>query len=110
LRFLDRAVIDHLHEVNKIIAKSSGGSIREFDTVHALFPEGKELYTNAGFGEKTHVQIAVRLPEQIRGVFRIPAAELRDLDIPDLYNFEKSDPVLLSETQKSQRRKPLEFL
>ncbi len=87
LRFLDRAVIDHLHASYKLASEHSGGKIREFDTVRALFPEGKPLYEGAGFREKTHVQIAVRVPEQIRGVFRVPARELDDLRIPDVYRF-----------------------
>jgi hypothetical protein len=59
--------------------------VREFDTVRALFPEGEELYENAGFREKTHIQIAVRKPRQELGVFRIPAWRLRELSLPDFY-------------------------
>lgn len=77
IRLLDRAVIDHLHANYKVMSR------REFDTVRALFPEGEELYPGAGFWDKTHVQIAVRNPEQIRGVFRVPGHELEKLGIPD---------------------------
>ena len=81
LRFLDRAVIQHLHENLAEIGV-------EYDTVRALFPEGEELYPKAGFWKKTHVQIAVRKVEQIRGVFRLPIHELREGGIPDgVYRF-----------------------
>lgn len=85
LRLLDRAVIDHLHTIYKKSSERTQGRVREFDTVRALFPEGEELYENAGFREKTHIQIAVRKPEQVLGVFRIPAWRLRELNLPDFY-------------------------
>lgn len=74
LRLLDRAVITHLHESNK-----EAGI--HYDTVRALFPEGEQLYPSAGFWKKTHVQIAVRNIEQIRGIFRVPENELKKLNI-----------------------------
>ena len=81
LRFLDRAVIQHLHGNLAQIGV-------EYDTVRALFPEGEELYPKAGFWKKTHVQIAVRKVEQIRGVFRLPIHELQEYDIPEeIYKF-----------------------
>jgi len=86
LRYLDRAVIDHLHAGIKDIATANEGLIREFDTVRALFPEGAELYKDAGFREKTHVQIAVRRASVVRGVFRVPLYELDDLGIGNIYN------------------------
>ncbi len=85
LRLLDRAVIDHLHTIYKKSSERTQSRVREFDTVRALFPEGEELYENAGFREKTHIQIAVRKPEQVLGVFRIPAWRLRELNLPDFY-------------------------
>ncbi len=85
LRLLDGAVIDHLHTIYKDASERTGGRVREFDTVRALFPEGEELYENAGFREKTHIQIAVRKPRQELGVFRIPAWRLRELSLPDFY-------------------------
>jgi hypothetical protein len=87
LRFLDNAVIDHLHRTYKATSAATQNRIREFDTVRALLPEGRPLYEDAGFLEKTHVQIAVRVPERIRGVFRIPDHELRELSLPALYHF-----------------------
>lgn len=86
LRLLDRAVIDHLHTLYKLASAIDSGRTREFETVRAMFPEGNPLYENAGFLEKTHVQIAVRKPEQVLGVFRVPAHQLAQLGIPNLYN------------------------
>lgn len=47
------------------------------DTVRAVFTEGRPLYPNAGFFEKTHAQIALPNPACIKGVFRVPAAHRR---------------------------------
>lgn len=62
LRFLDRAVIQFLHEV----IEESGES---FDSVRGLFPEGDLLYPGAGFRDRNHIQIAVRNPASILGLF-----------------------------------------
>lgn len=64
-RHLDCAVINFLH-VSRVEAGEAA-----FDTVRAMFPEGRELYANSGFKDKTHVQIAVRNQECIHGVFRV---------------------------------------
>ena len=69
------------------MAEATSGRVREFDTVRALFPEGGPLYPTAGFLTKTHVQIAVRNLNQIRGVFRVPSQELEELDLPAMYSF-----------------------
>lgn len=73
-RFLDCAVIQSLHStranLNKSRSKSTQGKYPAYDTVRAAFPEGEELYTNAGFREKNHVQIAVRQTACIKGYFR----------------------------------------
>lgn len=63
LRELDCAVIETLH-------KSRGDSkLREYDSVRGVFWEGKELYPNAGFREKDHVQICIRNPNCIKAFF-----------------------------------------
>ena len=41
----------------------------EFDSVRGVFFEGKELYPNAGFKEKNHIQIAIRNLNCIKGYF-----------------------------------------
>lgn len=65
-RYLDRAVIEYLH------AARATQDQPPFDTVRALFPESKPLYPGAGFLAKTHIQICVRNPAMIKGVFRVP--------------------------------------
>ena len=66
LRKLDCMVINHLHQSRQLSGE------QPFDTVRAVFTEGKPLYPTAGFRRKTHIQICVRNPECIKGVFRVP--------------------------------------
>lgn len=61
-RRLDCAVIQFLHASQK--------GLREFDTVRGIFTEGGPVYQGAGFQVKTHVQIAVRNPNMIKGYFK----------------------------------------
>jgi hypothetical protein len=82
IRLLDRAVIDHLHSIYQEAAKKSPGKAVEFETVRALFPEGKEIYPSSGFREKTHVQIAVKKMTNILGVFQIPQHQLETYKLP----------------------------
>ena len=63
LRRLDCAVIEMIHQTNIDEEQS------DFDSVRGVFFEGKELYPNAGFKEKNHIQIAVRNPNCIKGYF-----------------------------------------
>jgi hypothetical protein len=65
IRKLDCAVINFLHASRKNAGEQS------FDAVRGLFPEGKELYPGSGFRQQTHVQICVRHPANIHGVFRV---------------------------------------
>ena len=64
-RRLDRAVIESIHQM----VRDSDG-MDEFQSVRAVFLEGRPLYPDAGFLEKTHIQICVRKPELILGYFR----------------------------------------
>lgn len=84
IRRLDCAVMNYLFGVQETAQESDPYS-RPSSTVRALFPEGDELYENAGFWEKTHIQICVREPKQILGVFRIPEWQRKELELPDLY-------------------------
>jgi len=80
-------VIDHLHDLYAIASMQNQGIAKSFDTVRALFPEGKELFERSGFKDKTHIQIAVRNQKQILGVFRVPAWQLDELGLPlDIYS------------------------
>jgi hypothetical protein len=63
LRELDCSVIEILH-----LLKQKNGQ-PPFDSVRSVFYEGDELYPNAGFREKDHVQICIRNPNCIKGFF-----------------------------------------
>lgn len=63
MRNLDCAVIETLHEMNRLL------EVPQYDSVRGVFLEGKELYENAGFREKNHIQIAIRNPDCIKGYF-----------------------------------------
>ena len=71
LRFLDCAVIRHLHTM---IAENdrarTGVELAPFDTVRGMFTEGAPVYPDSGFYLKTHTQIAVRTDSCIKGLFR----------------------------------------
>lgn len=69
-RNLDCAVINYLHEIR---ANQGQPAI---DCVKGVFIEGAPIYETAGFHEKTHIQICVRNPDCIKGVFRVPDAFL----------------------------------
>lgn len=60
LRNLDCLVIESLHRDRLPNA---------FDSVRGVFWEGEDLYRNAGFKEKNHVQICIRNPNCIKGYF-----------------------------------------
>ena len=63
VRELDCAVIEIIHKVRAEI------ELPEFDSVKGVFWEGNELYSNAGFREKNHIQICIRNPNCIKGFF-----------------------------------------
>ena len=67
LRFLDCAVLKTLNKFNHDIPTK-----KEFDSVRAGFWEGEELYPNAGFREKNHIQLCIRNPDCILGLFVPP--------------------------------------
>jgi hypothetical protein len=73
-RKLDCAVIRHLHAAIESIAPDER-LVQPFDTVRGLFTEGAALYPGSGFRAKSHVQIAVRKTDCIKGIFFPP--ELR---------------------------------
>jgi hypothetical protein len=75
LRFLDCAVIKHLHDnieadANDQRARGEVPTIEPFDTVRGMFLEGGEVYPGCGFYTHTHTQIAVRSATSVRGYFR----------------------------------------
>ncbi|MFE8604181.1 hypothetical protein [Archangium violaceum] len=66
LRLLDRSV------VNWYLRLSDRRGDR-FDTVRCGFPEGGPIYPGSGILEQTHIQLTVRNPGCILGVFRLNA-------------------------------------
>lgn len=60
LRNLDCLVIESLHKRRLPLS---------FDSVRGVFWEGNDLYHNAGFKEKNHIQICIRNPNCIKGYF-----------------------------------------
>ncbi|MGH6619649.1 MAG: hypothetical protein ACREF6_08905 [Alphaproteobacteria bacterium] len=64
-RNLDCAVVNLVHEVRTEAALPS------IDTVRTVFVEGQPIYDGSGFFIKSHIQICVRNPECIKGVFRM---------------------------------------
>lgn len=70
LRSLDCMVIETVHQKQKVL-KDEGKVAYTFDTVRAVFVEGDELYSGAGFHDKNHIQVCVRNPNCIKGYFRV---------------------------------------
>lgn len=68
LRYLDCAVLRHLHEILDQLA-ASDSLIEKFDTVRGMFVEGGRAYSGSGIYRKSHVQLAVRNPDCIKGIF-----------------------------------------
>jgi hypothetical protein len=46
-----------------------GGGLNPFDSVRGVFIEGQPLYPGAGFHDKNHIQICIRNPNCIKGLF-----------------------------------------
>lgn len=63
LRNLDCAVFETLHKFR------SDNDEQPYDSVRGVFWEGGELYPNAGFREKDHIQLCIRNPNCIKGFF-----------------------------------------
>lgn len=69
-RHLDCAVIELLHNLRSRPDEQTGIALPAYQTVRGAFWEGDELYPNAGFREKSHVQLVVRDVNCIKGYFR----------------------------------------
>ena len=63
LKELDCTVIETVHALKKQTGQSA------FDSVRGVFFEGEEVYPNASFRLKDHIQICVRNPNCIKGFF-----------------------------------------
>lgn len=75
LRRLDCSVVQTALELNK------KANIHPYDSVKGVFWEGQELYPNAGFREKNHIQICVCNPNCIKGYF-LPKSLNQDFPNP----------------------------
>lgn len=69
-RRLDCAVVRRVHAIFE------EEKFAPFDSIRGVFTEGDPAYAGAGFQEKTHIQIAVKNPGCIKGVFRVPDQHL----------------------------------
>ncbi len=68
-RHLDCAVIELLHEIRSESQLDDSSPLESYQTVRGAFWEGEDLYPNAGFKEKNHVQLVVRDMRCIKGYF-----------------------------------------
>lgn len=64
LRYLDCAVINYIHAIMR------HKRLDPYETVRGAFVEGEPVYPEAGFREKTHIQISVCDHRCIKGYFR----------------------------------------
>lgn len=70
LRYLDCAVIRHLHSIIESRSSNISDHIEPYDTVRGMFTEGKRLYKGSGLFAQSHIQIAVRRNACVLGLFR----------------------------------------
>ena len=63
VRRLDCAVIQFLHN------QRENNKQQGYDSVRGFFTEGNAIYENSGFYYKSHIQICIRNPNCIKGVF-----------------------------------------
>mgnify|MGYP000698701912 CR=1 FL=1 len=64
LRYLDCAVLRHLHQT------VTAAGLEPYDSVRGMFIEGGAAFPGSGIARKTHTQIAVISADCIRGLFR----------------------------------------
>lgn len=64
IRRLDCAVINNLHKLREET------KLPRYDSVRGVFWEGDDLYPNAGFKSKNHIQLCITNPNCIKGFFR----------------------------------------
>lgn len=73
LRRLDYTVIEYMFTMNE----RESAVQPPYDTVRSVFLEGQPIYPDAGFLDKSHIQICVRNPKMIIGYFK-PHVEVQD--------------------------------
>jgi hypothetical protein len=62
-RALDCAVIQYIHQSNKLADK------KEFDTIRCAFPEGAAVYPGSAITSRLHIQLCVLNLDCIKGYF-----------------------------------------
>jgi hypothetical protein len=62
-RILDCSVIKFIHETNR------KDGLENYDSVRGAFPEGEAIYPTSEIKERTHIQIAIRNLDCIKGYF-----------------------------------------
>ena len=67
---LDCAIVELLHAIREDATTEQGQTLSPYQTVRGAFWEGGELYPDAGFRQKNHVQLVVRDTGCIKGYFR----------------------------------------
>jgi hypothetical protein len=63
LRYLDCAVIEYTKQFLQNLGE------KDFDSIRAVFVEGDPIYPEAGFNDKSHIQICIINPNCIKGFF-----------------------------------------
>ena len=66
--------------INTLVAQEKENG-NEYDSVRGVFFEGNELYKNAGFREKNHIQISVINPNCIKGYFKVRSVDSTFLEV-----------------------------
>jgi len=70
-RNLDCAVINLVHKVREKAQGNPKKRLPPIDSVRGIFVEGVPIYAGSGFFNKSHIQICVRNPNCIKGIFRV---------------------------------------
>lgn len=85
VRSLDCAVIEFMHKLI-LWEHRQQPHTQLFNSVRGVFTEGKRIYKNAGFYDKSHIQICIRNPNCILGFFH-PRKEVNFNDYLDLIKY-----------------------
>lgn len=56
-------------ETTHLLRKNIRPKVKEYDSVRGVFLEGTQIYVGSGFHEKSHIQLCIRNPNCIKGVF-----------------------------------------
>lgn len=62
-RALDCAVVNYVHQSNKI------NLISPYDSIRCAFPEGEPAFPGSNITDRLHIQLCIRNPDLIKGYF-----------------------------------------